>query len=146
MKIEVFTREEFASNEEKGLLRKLSHFSPRARAARESKLYIIDGSYGKKDFEKMAGNVLSDFIAEDFTAGKPRKLDGFVRVEMLFKPGITDVLAQSAAEALFLGGFSKPAKIVTGRVFYIKGLSPLEAQSAVMACFGNDLIHSVRAD
>lgn len=144
MKIEVFTREKFADSEEKGLLKKLSHFNKLVKSVRESRLYIIEGAYKKEEFENIASRVLCDFIVEDFSIG-PRKTRGFVRVEMLFKEGITDVLAQSVSEAVEAAGFLRPYSSRTGRVFYIKGLCSKDACEAVRRCFANELIHSIKA-
>ena len=143
MTIEVFTKDIFAENEKKNLIKKISHFYPNVKDVRESKIYIVEGPYKKNDFFKMGKDVFCDFISEDFTISSGRKLKDFIAAEMLFKQGITDVLAQSAAEALIAAGFKKPEKINTGKVFYIKGLKEAQAENAVKECFANELIHRV---
>ncbi len=146
MKIEVFTKDKFAKNEEKKLIKKISHFYPNLKSARESKLYTVEGHYRREEIFQISGDVLSDFIVEEFSADSPRKLSGYTRVEMLFKEGVTDVLSQSVCQAIELAGFPKPISVKTGQAFYLAGLNARDACKAIKECFANELIHLVKAD
>lgn len=143
MKIEIFAREKYALNEEKALVKKLSHSLPGVKKAAESKLYLVEGSYSAAEKKSIGGEVLLDPIVEKYSF-KPRKFSGrHCRFEIWFKDGITDVVGESVAGAIADYGLRRPEKVRTGRAIYVFGASPEKAEKAVREVFTNELIHKV---
>jgi len=96
-----------------------------------SRLYRIEGDLQPQDAQKIASELLSDKItekylirrSENFNAKKSSegKAAGFSRIEVFYKKGVTDGVAESVAKAVKDLGIKSSIKVKTGDKYYIYG-------------------------
>jgi phosphoribosylformylglycinamidine (FGAM) synthase PurS component len=89
-------------------------------------MYIIDGDIELAEIYKIAKELLSDKITEDFfievdgTAQK-KDLDGDGSIEVWYKKGVADPAAESVAKAVLDLGIEKKITVKTGSKYFLFG-------------------------
>jgi len=97
--------------------------------AKYSQLYFIDGNISASDAKLIAGELLSDKITESYAvrsfsnpvSGEPISLSSPSIVEVWFKKGVTDTVAESVVKAVADLGIKAPVKVRTGHKYYLSG-------------------------
>ena len=103
----------------------------KAPEVKYSQVYKIDGDISRKDIEAVASKLLTDpvteiyLIDESLVTGKPAKkkegIKPISQIEVWFKPGVTDTVAESVIKAVRDLGIGAEIKVKTGHKFAFKG-------------------------
>ncbi|MBU2572714.1 MAG: phosphoribosylformylglycinamidine synthase subunit PurS [Elusimicrobia bacterium] len=154
MIIEVWTKEKYSVNEEAGLIGRLAHAGLPVKTARLSRLYKIEAPFHKKDFDRIAAELLTDKITERYSLSArpalfpkgPKRcarpgLKKFYRVEVWLKNSVTDVVGESVKEAIrdIMGG--QPRNVRFGRAYYIACGSESRLKRAVSTTLMNEIVN-----
>jgi phosphoribosylformylglycinamidine (FGAM) synthase PurS component len=155
MIIEIWTKKKYSKNEEMDLITRLSHARLRPDFAKISRLYRIDADFEKKDFEKIAKEILIDPITEEYSLsdriGKRRenldcklKNKNLFRVEVWLKDSVTDVIGESVQETILDVIHKKVKNVRYGHAYYLFVDSGSRIKHAVSEVLINELIHVCR--
>ena len=141
MIIEVWTKEKYAGNEEAGLVLRLRSAGLKIRAAKLSRLYKINAPWPKKDFKKLAAELLADRITELYAVCARAGLKNYYRVEVWLKNSATDVVGESVKEAIrdLLG--RSAADVRFGRAYYIACASEAPLRAAAAKTLVNETVN-----
>ncbi|MCX8082481.1 MAG: phosphoribosylformylglycinamidine synthase subunit PurS [bacterium] len=111
-----------------------------------AELYRFEGDISLKEIKKIAEDVLVDSVIQEY---KIRKYGDTVRkdafnfiVDVFYKKGVTDAVAETVAVAVKDAGIKKDLKISTGKRYYIKG--SLTKEKIELMCekvLANRLVH-----
>ncbi|MBI4655646.1 MAG: phosphoribosylformylglycinamidine synthase subunit PurS [Elusimicrobia bacterium] len=162
MIIEIWIKDKYAKNEEADIIAKLAHAGAKPAFAKISRLYRVDGDFEKKDFKKIAEEILIDPVTEEYSLAA-RKLKGknlfrplavlaapiadnaaLFRVEICLKDSITDVVGESVKETIADVIDKKPGNVRFGHAYYFSIDSERKLKHAVSEVLINELIHTFR--
>ncbi|MDR3195888.1 MAG: phosphoribosylformylglycinamidine synthase subunit PurS [Endomicrobium sp.] len=122
--IEIFTKNGFKDSRGEHVLSAIAGLGVKgATKVDYAPLYIIDGDISQTEAMTIASELLSDKITEKFEiSSKPQsgKSKNSV-IEVLYKKGVTDTVAESVVKAIKDLGVTKEVKVKTGRKYYIYG-------------------------
>ncbi len=122
----------------------INHLKISVASVQTFEIYTIDGDLGREELEKSACGPLSDPVVQNYAINASLATGYDWLIEVGFRPGVTDNVGKTAAEAIaVLTG--KKAHVYTSRQYAISGapLSPLsQADAARIASelLANDLI------
>ena len=126
----------------------IDHLRIPVDAVRTVEVYTIDAALTPEELERAACGPLSDPVIQDFTInrGIARGFDWLIEVG--FRPGVTDNVGKTAAEAITLLT-GKPTRVYTSRQYAVNGvrgrcsldaLSRTDAERIASELLANDLI------
>ena len=126
----------------------IDHLRIAVDAVRTVEVYTIDAALTPEELERAACGPLSDPVIQDFTInrGIARGFDWLIEVG--FRPGVTDNVGKTAAEAITLLT-GKPTRVYTSRQYAVNGvrgrcsldaLSRTDAERIASELLANDLI------
>jgi hypothetical protein len=121
MLIEIWTRDKYSENEEKGLSERLSRAGLDVKTAKLSRLYDVDASWPERDFGRLAAGLLADRITERCSLSRRPGLGNLYRVEVWLKKSATDVIGESVKEAIHDMLGRAPSGVRFGRAYYLAG-------------------------
>ena len=141
MIIEVWTKEKYSGNEDKDLIGRLSHAGLKLKAARLSRLYKVEASFGKKGLERVASELLTDKITERYSLSVRPALKKMYRVEVWLKNSVTDVVGESVKDAIHGLMGASPASVRFGRAYYVACDSERLLKRAVSRTLVNEIVN-----
>ncbi len=113
---------------------------------RTARLFLLQGSLTEADVQRAATTLLVDSVTETSTCrvlGTAAHAADDTVVHVLYKPGVTDNIGQSALKALVDLGFAVDA-VATGRTFFFeKSASREEVHRVAERLLANDAIERV---
>jgi len=142
MIIEIWTKEQYAGNEEQGFIARMAHTGLVVNAARLSRLYRVEGDFTGAEYMDMATGLLLDKITEHsaLTPGGPALKNGW-RVEVWLKDSVTDVVGESVKSAI-AGAFGKePTAVRFGHAYYVQCESETKLKQAVEKTLVNAIVN-----
>ncbi|MCM8829798.1 MAG: phosphoribosylformylglycinamidine synthase subunit PurS [Candidatus Omnitrophica bacterium] len=91
-----------------------------------SDLYCFQGDISLEDIKRIADDVLLDKVIQEYIIREEDRGDfedkGYgIVVDVFYKKGVTDAVAETVAVAVKDAGIKKDVKISTGKRYYIKG-------------------------
>ncbi|MDD3726312.1 MAG: phosphoribosylformylglycinamidine synthase subunit PurS [Candidatus Ratteibacteria bacterium] len=88
-------------------------------------LYRFEGDISLEDIRKIAEDVLLDRVIQRYfirEEGTPVRKDGYsIVVDVFYKKGVTDAVADTVSIAIRDAGIKADVKTSTGKRYYIKG-------------------------
>lgn len=147
MIIEIWTKEKYAKNEEEGFLGRLAHAGLKVKTARLSRLYRVDADFSRKEFDRIAAELLTDKITEQYSlsAGKAG-LKKACRVEIWLKDSVTDVVGESVKDAIADVLGKEPAAVRFGRAYYVPRGSGAALKRAVTGTLVNEVVNKFKIE
>ena len=118
------------------------------REVRSGKLYELEGALTPNQAHQAARDLLCDPVTQEFRvvspAPAPQNGMNFWRVEVWLKPGVTDPVGETVADAVAALGLPRPARARCGQLYRLSGraMKP-QVEKAVARCLANPLIHRV---
>ncbi|MDP1797312.1 MAG: phosphoribosylformylglycinamidine synthase subunit PurS, partial [Planctomycetaceae bacterium] len=113
------------------------------QAVRTARLFLLQGSLTEADVQRAAQTLLVDSVTETSTCralGTAMHAADDTVVHVLYKPGVTDNIGQSALKALVDLGFNVDA-VATGRTFFFaKSANDEEVHRVAQRLLANDAI------
>lgn len=89
---------------------------------RVSDLYKFTGNLSKEEIKKIAEDVIIDKVSNKYKIYKKRKGEkGYIIVDVWYKKGVTDTVAETTKYAVFDYGIKKKFEVLTGKKYYLKG-------------------------
>ncbi len=142
MIIEIWTKEKYAKNEERGFIGRLAHAGLKVKTARLSRLYRVDADFSRAEFDKLASKLLTDSITEHYslTPGK-NGLKNAYRVEVWLKDSVTDVVGESVKGAIADVLGKEPKTVRFGHAYYVPCGSELKLKHAVSKILVNEVVN-----
>jgi phosphoribosylformylglycinamidine (FGAM) synthase PurS component len=141
MIIEIRTKEKYAGNEEEGFMGRMAHAGLKVTRARLSRLYRVEGGFGRAEFDRLGRDLLADPITETYTLSRPRPgLKGW-RVEVWLKDSVTDVVGESVKGAIADALGKAPVAVRFGRAYYVACGSELKLRHAVAKTLVNETVN-----
>jgi len=111
-----------------------------------SDLYSFDGNIILKEVKEIAENILFDRVAQRYSIGKRflRRKNVWI-VEVWYKKGVTDPVADTTKKAISDYGFKKEIDISTGKKYYIYGdFNKNQIKKICERLLANSLIHNYK--
>jgi phosphoribosylformylglycinamidine (FGAM) synthase PurS component len=99
-------------------------------------LYHITGALSQADINKLAANLLTDPVAEDFllsSAGQP-SFEGHYTIRIGYHPGVTDSVAGTVEEAFVALDLPQADRIDTGMVYHLTIQGEIDKDSLGLLC------------
>jgi phosphoribosylformylglycinamidine synthase len=88
-------------------------------------LYRLEGDISPEDIEKIAKDVLLDSVIQEYFLDdmhiKGKKEEGCVVIDVFYKRGVTDAVADTVSVAIKDAGIKKEVRVSTGKRYYLKG-------------------------
>jgi len=104
-------------------------------------LYRIDGKIDRKILKKICEEILIDRVSQDFKFYRKSAVEEGWTVEVWFKKGVTDTVAETAERAIKDMGIMVPLKVSTGTKYILKGdLKKEEVKNICIRILANTLI------
>jgi phosphoribosylformylglycinamidine synthase subunit PurS len=98
-----------------------------------SELYCFEGVLKRRELVRIAEDILVDPISQEFllnNEGAGRRAGVYRIVDIFYKNGVTDTVAETIMVALKDAGMTSVVSAATGRRYYLKGnLSDSEVKS-----------------
>ncbi|HOL21606.1 MAG TPA: phosphoribosylformylglycinamidine synthase subunit PurS [bacterium] len=98
---------------------------PEIESVLTSDLYHFEGDLSSEDITKIAEDVLLDGVIQEYFLGdeniKRRGLEYPVVIDVFYKKGVTDAVADTVSIAIKDAGIKKDVKVSTGKRYYLKG-------------------------
>lgn len=142
MIIEIRTKEKYAKNEEDGFIARMAHAGLKVKAARLSRLYRVDGEFGRADFDRLGRDLLADPVSETYTLKPWRPALGRAwRVEVWLKDSVTDVVGESVKGAVTDVLGKEPPVVRFGRAYCVACESELKLRHAVAKTLVNETVN-----
>lgn len=147
MIIEIWTKEKYARNEEAAFTARLAHAGLKVKTARLSRLYRVDADFSRKEFEKIASELLTDNITEHYALAPGKAgLKGSYRVEVWLKDSVSDVIGESVKEAIADVAGSLPRAVRFGHAYYVPCGSELKLKNAVVKTLVNEIVNKFKIE
>jgi phosphoribosylformylglycinamidine synthase subunit PurS len=86
-----------------------------------SPVYKIEGEISRQEAERISSRLLIDPVTEEYAINQVHAQSGGLSVEIWFKKGVTDTVAESVAKAVKDIGVNESLVIHTGHKFTFKG-------------------------
>ena len=154
MIIEVWTKDKYSGSEEAGLLARLTRAVLDIKTARLSRLYKIEAPWTKKDFDRLAAELLTDKITEHYSLSKRPAphfgrfgksagpgVKGGWRAEVWLKNSATDVIGESVKEAIHDMLGRSPSDVRFGRAYYAACGGEAKLRAAVAKTLMNEVVN-----
>jgi len=118
-----------------------------------SQLYLIDGDITSADAKLIASELLSDKITESYAvknfvspvSDEPQSLGSPSVVEVWYKKGVTDTVADSVVKAIKDLGIKNDVTVKTGHKYYLSGnLSKKNLETIATKLLANTLIQEYK--
>ncbi|MDR1952255.1 MAG: phosphoribosylformylglycinamidine synthase subunit PurS [Elusimicrobiota bacterium] len=145
-KIEIKTKENFRdARGEYYLYEIISMGFDNVKKVKYCPLYIIKGDISDGEAEIIARQLLIDEITEDYSIKKENEILSPIKVggaiEVWYKKGVTDTVAQSVQKAVKDLGIDKKIEVNTGHKYYLFGdISDEDLALMAEKLFANTLI------
>jgi len=109
-----------------------------------SDLYSFEGNINLKEVKEIAENILLDRVSQRyFAAKKSMKKGNAWIVEVWYKKGVTDPVAETTKKAICDYGLKKEINISTGKKYYIYGnFNKNQIKNICERLLVNSLIHN----
>jgi phosphoribosylformylglycinamidine synthase len=136
-KIEVFTKDGFRDPHGEHVRHDIAELElGRVKKVVASALYLIEGELAEKDVRRIATELLIDPITQDFTVETvPAAITvhgaGKHAIEVWFKHGVTDTVAESVTKAIADLGIIARLTVKTGSKFTLLGEISIKAVEQV---------------
>lgn len=125
------------------------------KEVKTTQLYHLRGDYTIFEIEKITSNILVDSITQDYSVFKEEKIishpsyknkKGICSIEVWYKKGITDPVAEATVEAIKdINLFKENLKVNTGIKYVIYGnLKQTEIQKIITKLLVNTLIQEYK--
>jgi len=85
-----------------------------------SSLYRIEGMIKREAIIRIARDLLADSVSQDYRLGEPFRQSAW-SVQVWYKPGVTDTVAETARKAIQDLGISNCLVVSTGRCYFFWG-------------------------
>jgi len=89
-------------------------------------LYYFEGDISSEDIEKIAQDVLLDSVIQQYFLDDVHirniKEEDYVVVDVFYKKGVTDAVAETVSVAIKDAGIKKEVRVSTGKRYYLKGV------------------------
>ena len=111
-----------------------------------SDLYSFDGDISLEEVKEIAENILLDKVSQKYSTGKRflKKRNVWI-VEVWYKQGVTDPVAETTKKAIYDYGLKKEVNISTGKKYYIYGnFNKNQIKKICERLLVNSLIHNYR--
>ncbi len=113
-----------------------------------SDLYSFDGDISLREVKEIAENVLVDKVSQKYSTGKEflKKRNVWI-VEVWFKKGVTDPVAETTKKAIYDYGLKKEVNVSTGKRYYIYGnFNKNQVKKICERLLVNSLIHNYKIE
>jgi phosphoribosylformylglycinamidine synthase len=148
--IEILTKKGFKNSHGKHMLSYIFELGIKDITKVEySPLYLIYGDISSAEAETLASELLSDKIIEDYVVNRhcdlsfeivnsdePSLGSSVSIIEVWYKKGVTDVVAESVVKAVKDLGIDKDVKVKAGHKYYLYG----QTSQTVLNCIATKLI------
>ncbi|HOJ38905.1 MAG TPA: phosphoribosylformylglycinamidine synthase subunit PurS [bacterium] len=105
-----------------------------------SSLYRLEGMLERTSIVRIARELLTDPISQKYRLGFPQR-PGAWSVQVWYKPGVTDTVAETTQKAILDLGINTPVTVATGRCYFFQGkLRENILVSIARALLANELI------
>lgn len=112
-----------------------------------ARLFFLEGDFTPMEAERLARELLTDPVTEQFKGGVKALAEKERRIEVTFLPGVTDPVAENLRHAAHLLGVKTLERVATGQSYTIKGNLNGEAMRRLAAeVFCNPLIQRFVVD
>jgi phosphoribosylformylglycinamidine (FGAM) synthase PurS component len=146
MIIEIRTKEKYSGSEEAGFIARMAHAGLKARAARLSRLYRVEGDFSRAELERLGAGLLADPITEHYSLGQWRPgLKGW-RVEIWLKDSVTDVVGESVKGAISDVLGRPPEAVRSGHAYYVACASETRLRHAVARTLVNETVNKFKIE
>jgi len=107
-----------------------------------SDLYKFSGKLNEIDIKEIAENVIIDRVSQKYKIYRNReKKKGYIVIEVWYKKGVTDTVAETTKYAVSDYGIKKEFEVATGKKYYLKGeFSEKEIKDICERILSNPLI------
>lgn len=111
-----------------------------------SDLYAFDGNIEIKEIKEIAENILLDRVSQKYSINtETTKEKNLYLVEVWYKKGVTDMVAETTKKAISDYGLKKDINISTGKKYYIYcSLKQTEIKKICVRLLANPLIHDYK--
>jgi phosphoribosylformylglycinamidine synthase len=146
--IEIFTMKKFKDSRGEHVLSDIKEFGIKEVTKVDyAPLYIIDGDINQAEAETIASELLSDKITESYSVSS-KSQSGKAKssvIEVLYKKGVTDTVAESVVKAIKDLGITKDVKVKTGHKYYLHGnASQTVLDKIVIKLLSNTLVQEYK--
>ena len=120
----------------------VEHLGIEVADVRTVEVYTIEGDLSPEELAAIAGGPFSDPVIQYFTIDKPAARSFDWLIEVGFRPGVTDNVGKTAAEAVrLLLGQGRDAGVFTSRQYCLTGrLDGAHVERIASGLLANDLI------
>ncbi|OGR75625.1 MAG: hypothetical protein A2X32_03135 [Elusimicrobia bacterium GWC2_64_44] len=147
MIIETWTKEKYAKNEEDGFVARMAHAGLKLERARVSRLYRVEGSFSRPDFDRLGKELLADSITEKYSLRPGANgFKGAWRVEVWLKDSVTDVVGESVKGAIADVLGKEPAVVRFGHAYYAACESEAKLKHAVVKTLVNEIVNKFKIE
>jgi len=146
-RFEVFSRSGFVDVHGNGVLEDIRELGIRSiEAVQSAKVFLIEADFDRAFAERVARELLTDPVCEEYYIGRSGPPAGLARATLLevhLKSGVTDPVAESVMTALGDMG-AAPAHVRTARKYVLLGeIKPAEIDTVAKKVLANDCIEDV---
>ena len=145
-RIEVWLKFDIVDGREKSLVDSINSLGHHLDSIAITDLYFIKGDVSDADIEKLCQELLSDPVSQDcywrIAYEEQSNIDTMVTsVEVAFRPGVTDSVAESIKRGAKLIGVTGIEQVATGKCFDFRKLLPTEqAGDIARSVLCNDVV------
>ena len=109
-------------------------------------IFLIKGKISAAGLARIARELLSDPITQEFYSGKRALPQGAVSVEVWFKEGVTDTVGETARKGIADLGIAGEFAVSTARryLLYGKNVSPKKAEDITSRLLFNEVIQTYK--
>jgi len=146
-RFEVFNRAGFSDVHGNGVLEDIRELGITSiEAVQSAKVFLIEADFDSAFANRVAGELLSDPVCEEYYIGRSTAPAGLARatlIEVHLKSGVTDPVAQSVMTAISDMGVSG-AHVRTARKYVLLGeVRPAQIETIAKRVLANDCIEDV---
>jgi len=111
-----------------------------------SQLYRFEGNINKKTIQKIVDEILLDKVSQKFSfLEKKRNRKNIWSVEVWYKKGVTDTIAETTLRAIKDLGIKNKIKVSTGTKYVLKGnIKKEEVETICQKILANPLIQNLQ--
>jgi phosphoribosylformylglycinamidine (FGAM) synthase PurS component len=115
-------------------------------AVETGSIFLIKGKISPADREKVARELLSDPVTQEFYSKKRPLPKGAVSVEVWFKKGVTDTVGETARKGIADLGITGEFSVSTARryLLYGKNISGKKAAAIAGRLLANEVIQTCK--
>ena len=109
-------------------------------------IFLIKGNISPANLQKVAQELLSDPVTQDFYSGKRALPKGAVSVEVWFKEGVTDTVGETARKGIADLGITGEFAVSTAKryLLYGKSISEKKTEAVANRLLANEVIQTYK--